>query len=143
MGLDATGLQLAAGAFPLKLNGDFALHKKTLLNKKSRALRIDPPAAQESTVATSPQGRLAGESEVLPLSDLPLGCSAVITTVAPSVAELMDLGFIPGTHVTPTYSGPRGDPRVYDLDGSPIALRRASAQHIGVNLHGERSEGDS
>lgn len=124
----------------MNLTGNFARPKNTLPNKKSRTLRAHSLLVQELTAPASPQGLFAGEDEVLPLCDLPLGRSAVITTVAPCVAALMDLGFIPGTRVTPTYSGPGGDPRVYDLDGSPVALRRDSAQHISVNVHSEPVE---
>ena len=96
----------------MKLNGFLLLPKK-----KTHPSRGDFASVQELRTPDSPRrGWLAGEDEVLPLCDLPLGCSAVITTVAPCVAELMDLGFIPGTRVTPTYSGPGGDPRVYDLE---------------------------
>ncbi len=46
----------------------------------------------------------------------------------------MDLGFVAGARVIPTHSGPSGDPRVYDVDGARIALRRAAARQVHVTL---------
>ncbi|MBZ5567032.1 MAG: ferrous iron transport protein A [Acidobacteriia bacterium] len=57
-----------------------------------------------------------------------------------SAAELMDLGFIPGAHVTPAYSGLGGDPRVYRLEGSLVALRREAAYQIEVRIAGKQEE---
>ena len=68
------------------------------------------------------------------LSDLPNGCSAVIAGMDASAEELMELGFVPGARITPAYGGLGGDPRVYELDGSLVALRRAAARHISVIL---------
>jgi Fe2+ transport system protein FeoA len=44
--------------------------------------------------------------------------------------RLMELGFVPGHSVTPAHSAPGGDPRVFRVDGSEIALRRETAQHL-------------
>jgi ferrous iron transport protein A len=41
--------------------------------------------------------------------------------------RMMELGFIPGTRITAGRSAPGGDPRVYRVDGSEIALRRDTA----------------
>jgi ferrous iron transport protein A len=41
--------------------------------------------------------------------------------------RLMELGFLPGQSVSPARSGPGGEPRVYRVDGSEIALRRETA----------------
>lgn len=75
------------------------------------------------------------------LSDLPDGCSGVIAAIDGSAAELMDWGFVPGARVTPAYSSLGGDPRVYELEGSLVALRQAAACHISVNLPNEDPEG--
>jgi ferrous iron transport protein A len=43
----------------------------------------------------------------------------------------MELGFLPGHSVTPAHSAPfGGDPRVFRVDGSEIALRRETALHL-------------
>ena len=66
------------------------------------------------------------------LSDLSNGCTAVIVAVDRSVEELMDLGFVPGVHIKLAYSGTGGDPRVYELEGSLVAVRRDAARHISI-----------
>ena len=44
--------------------------------------------------------------------------------------RLMELGFLPGHVVTPALSAPGGEPRVYRVDGSEIALRRETARKL-------------
>ena len=46
--------------------------------------------------------------------------------------RLMDMGFVPGTVVSAVQSAPGGDPRVFRIDGTDIALRRETARHILV-----------
>ena len=46
--------------------------------------------------------------------------------------RLMELGFLPGHVVTAARSAPGGDPRVFRVDGSEIALRRATAARLHV-----------
>jgi Fe2+ transport system protein FeoA len=51
--------------------------------------------------------------------------------------RLMELGFLPGTKVVFAHSAPGGDPRVYRVDGSEIALRRETAFHLKLQLGSE------
>jgi len=44
--------------------------------------------------------------------------------------RLMELGFLPGHVITPARSAPGGEPRVYRVDGSEVALRRETASHL-------------
>lgn len=44
--------------------------------------------------------------------------------------RLMELGFVPGTKVSAGHSAPGGDPRVFRVDGTEIALRRETARHL-------------
>jgi ferrous iron transport protein A len=46
----------------------------------------------------------------------------------------MELGFLPGTRITAGRSAPGGDPRVFQVDGSEIALRRETARHLTVRV---------
>jgi Fe2+ transport system protein FeoA len=46
--------------------------------------------------------------------------------------RLMELGFLPGHSVTPAMAAPGGDPRVFQVDGSEIALRRETASRVFV-----------
>jgi Fe2+ transport system protein FeoA len=44
--------------------------------------------------------------------------------------RLMELGFLPGNTVVAAHSAPGGDPRVFRVDGSEIALRLETASSI-------------
>ena len=44
--------------------------------------------------------------------------------------RLMELGFLPGHAITPGHSAPGGDPRVFRVDGSEVALRRDTARRL-------------
>ncbi|MCX6596272.1 MAG: FeoA family protein [Acidobacteria bacterium] len=49
----------------------------------------------------------------------------------PALADrLMLLGFLPGEMVEAAQSAPGGDPRVYRVDGTEIALRRETALRL-------------
>jgi ferrous iron transport protein A len=61
-----------------------------------------------------------GESAILDRIDLPEEESR----------RLMEMGFLPGHTVTPAHSAPGGDPRVFQVDGSEIALRRETAVRL-------------
>jgi ferrous iron transport protein A len=61
-----------------------------------------------------------GESAVLDRLDLP----------EEDARRLMELGFVPGHTVTPAHSAPGGDPRVFRVDGSEVALRRETARRL-------------
>ena len=79
------------------------------------------------------------------LADLKVGESAVLAELklSPPVAEhLMNLGFVPGLVVKVLRSGPGGDPRVYRVDGTEVAMRRELSQHIDVELMGAPAFGD-
>ncbi len=54
--------------------------------------------------------------------------------------RLMELGFLPGSRVTAAASAPGGDPRIFRVDGSEIALRRETAACL--LLRGEPCSGD-
>jgi ferrous iron transport protein A len=44
--------------------------------------------------------------------------------------RLMELGFLPGSRITAARTAPGGDPRVFRVDGSEVALRRETARHL-------------
>lgn len=80
-----------------------------------------------------------GRSAVVPLCDLPQGDHAIIDKidlVESASEQVMLFGFIPGVEVMAGQSGPGGDPRVYRLDGTEVAIRRDTARHILVRLTG-------
>ena len=61
-----------------------------------------------------------GEAGVLEKLDLP----------EDDARRLMELGFVPGHSVTRGLSAPGGDPRVFRIDGSEVALRRETARRL-------------
>jgi ferrous iron transport protein A len=61
-----------------------------------------------------------GESGTLDRLDLPEDVAR----------RLMELGFLPGHTVVPARSAPGGEPRVYRVDGSEVALRRETASKL-------------
>jgi ferrous iron transport protein A len=54
--------------------------------------------------------------------------------------RLMELGFLPGARVTAGLSAPGGDPRVFQVDGSEIALRRETARKLKVRVERRRAK---
>jgi ferrous iron transport protein A len=71
------------------------------------------------------------------LLDLRKGDSAVIDHIelpGNDAQRLMEMGFLPGARVIAGYSAPGGDPRVFQVDGSEIALRRETAKRLRVKL---------
>lgn len=67
------------------------------------------------------------------LAELPEGDSGVLDSLSlpEEIAHrLMELGFLPGTTVVAGRSAPGGDPRVYRVDGSEIALRSETTRHL-------------
>jgi ferrous iron transport protein A len=69
------------------------------------------------------------------LTDLKRGDQAIVESfdLPEDVSRrLMELGFLPGQQVRAGRSAPGGDPRVFEVDGSEIALRRETAAKITV-----------
>ena len=64
-----------------------------------------------------------GEAGVLEKLDLP----------DDDAQRLMEMGFVPGHSVTRGLSAPGGDPRVFRVDGSEVALRRETARRLLLN----------
>ena len=75
-----------------------------------------PNSAFARTLAQLPEG----EAGVLDRLDLPDDIAR----------RLMELGFLPGHIIVPARSAPTGDPRVYRVDGSEVALRRETASRL-------------
>lgn len=70
------------------------------------------------------------------LLELRRGDAAVLETINLPVDDarrLMELGFLPGTMITAGHSAPGGDPRVFQVDGSEIALRRETAALLTIS----------
>jgi Fe2+ transport system protein FeoA len=86
--------------------------------------------------------QLSGNSSVLEtlsatLVDLRRGDVGILDTIdlpTDDARRLMELGFLPGTPVTAGRSAPGGDPRVFQVDGSEIALRSETARRLTIRL---------
>ncbi|MCU1233737.1 MAG: FeoA family protein [Candidatus Solibacter sp.] len=76
----------------------------------------------------------------IPLSalvDLRMGDAAILDHIelpTDDARRLMELGFLPGSRITAGFSAPGGDPRVFQVDGSEIALRHTTARHLKVRF---------
>ena len=72
------------------------------------------------------------------LVDLRRGDAGVLSSIdlpADDARRLMELGFLPGATITAGHSAPGGDPRVFQVDGSEIALRRETARRMAVRIN--------
>ncbi|HEY7391886.1 MAG TPA: FeoA family protein [Bryobacteraceae bacterium] len=71
------------------------------------------------------------------LADLGRGDAAILDRIdlpGEDARRLMELGFLPGAHITAGLSAPGGDPCVFQVDGSEVALRRETARRLQVRL---------
>jgi Fe2+ transport system protein FeoA len=71
------------------------------------------------------------------LVDLRRGDAATLECIdlpGEDARRLMELGFLPGARITAGCSAPGGDPRVFQVDGSEVALRRETARRLKVRL---------
>ena len=67
------------------------------------------------------------------LTDLRPGESGVVGHIdlpEDDARRLMELGFLPGLPVVRGHSAPGGDPRVFRVDGTEVALRRETAVRV-------------
>ena len=82
--------------------------------RKAKAIERGAAAARNLTELKK------GESGILDRLDLP----------EDDARRLMEMGFLPGHAITPAHSAPGGDPRVFRVDGSEVALRRETAARL-------------
>ena len=79
-----------------------------------------PRAARNGPASRTLDRLRDGEEAVLDHIDLP----------EDDARRLMELGFLPGTLIQAARRSPFGDPRVFRVDGSEVALRRETAAHL-------------
>ncbi|MBS1833658.1 MAG: ferrous iron transport protein A [Acidobacteria bacterium] len=63
-----------------------------------------------------------GENGLLEAIDLPLDMAT----------RLMEMGFLPGATISRGHAAPGGDPRVFRVGGSEIAIRRETAARVRI-----------
>jgi ferrous iron transport protein A len=83
--------------------------------------------------------RRRGAKKTRTLAELSCGEQAVIESLdlpEDQARRLMELGFLPGHVVAAARCAPGGDPRVFRVDGSEVALRKETARHLIVSLAG-------
>jgi len=95
-------------------------------------LQLSGNSKQTEAAAHSLIDLRRGEAAVLDHIDLP----------AEDARRLMELGFLPGTRIIAGLSAPGGDPRVFQVDGSEIALRRETARLLKVRLDRKSSKSE-
>jgi DtxR family Mn-dependent transcriptional regulator len=91
------------------------------------------------TVEPLPAGVTLDEQAHATLADLSTGGAARVVRVSaacqgPQRRRLLDLGVVPGTIITAKFTSPDGDPAAYQIRGALIALRKAQAELIQVDL---------
>ena len=114
------------------------LPRRRPLNKISRALTVAGEALHtrdemQLSFKSAAESEAVSTPSPATLAHLRRGERAVIERleVPEDVARrLMELGFLPGSTVTAGLSAPGGDPCVFQVDGSEIALRRETAAHL-------------
>jgi Fe2+ transport system protein FeoA len=99
------------------LDKDFGLqHTKTMLQLSGNNHKPEAPHASLVDLRK-------GDAAILDRIDLP----------TEDARRLMELGFVPGTRIIAGFSAPGGDPRVFQVDGSEIALRSDTARRLKVH----------
>ena len=85
-------------------------------------MQLSGNSIQPETFSATLMDLNRGEAAILDRIDLP----------GDQARRLMELGFLPGATVTAGLCAPGGDPRVFQVDGSEIALRRETAKLLKV-----------
>jgi ferrous iron transport protein A len=88
---------------------------------------------QVSVKKSAPSGAVGKRSKAKNLTELKPGEAGVIEKLdlpEDDAQRLMEMGFVPGHSVTRGLSAPGGDPRVFRVDGSEVALRHDTARRL-------------
>jgi ferrous iron transport protein A len=115
------------------------------VGKKKRNKRRAPLDKNLRLPHTETMLQLSGNNtqpDAATLVDLRRGDAAILDRIdlpGDDARRLMELGFLPGTTITAGLSAPGGDPRVFQVDGSEIALRRETARRMKVRLDPKKS----
>jgi Fe2+ transport system protein FeoA len=99
-----------------------ALDKNFGLSHTEIEMQLSSNSVQPETFSATLVDLRRGDAAIVDRIDLP----------GEDARRLMELGFLPGAMVTAGLSAPGGDPRVFQVDGSEIALRRETARRLKV-----------
>ncbi|MBI3208248.1 MAG: ferrous iron transport protein A [Candidatus Solibacter usitatus] len=86
-------------------------------------------------LSSKKKARRSTKPAPLTLAELQRGESAILESLdvdQPVQRRLMELGFLPGHVISAGRSAPGGDPRVFLVDGSEVALRRETACQLRI-----------
>ena len=117
---------------------------KKIRKRKARVLDNKFGQPHTETMLQLSGNKVQVETVLASLVDLRKGDAAVLDHIdlpGDEARRLMELGFLPGSRITAGLSAPGGDPRVFQVDGSEIALRRETAKLLKVKL--DRKPGKS
>jgi ferrous iron transport protein A len=89
---------------------------------------------QLSVKSARPQPGSDGPRRLVDLRQDEAGIIERIELPEDLATRLMELGFLPGSSVTAARGAPGGDPRVFRVDGSEIALRKDTAAHLILKM---------
>lgn len=81
---------------------------------------------------TSVNGNAQSSRPLAELREGENGILEVLNLPEEFASRLMELGFVPGHSVSAGKAAPGGDPRIFRVDGSEVALRRETCAHIMV-----------
>lgn len=113
----------------------FAIEPSSLSSLLQRAPGTARRAARKASTGAAAVPATKPAAAQMPLCDLKTGGRAVIEAIqitGEALDRLMLFGFMPGATVRVRQSGPGGDPRVYRVDGTDVALRRETTRFILV-----------
>jgi Fe2+ transport system protein FeoA len=109
-----------------------------LSGKKSKSPRAGIDKRKEAPETESVL-QLSGNKEsggpLATLFDLRRGEAGVVHQIdlpGEDARRLMELGFLPGARVTAGMSAPGGDPKVFQVDGSEVALRGETSRRMKI-----------
>ncbi len=109
-----------------------------MAGKKHRSPKagIDKPkGAPHTREVLQLSGNCESSAPLATLFDLRRGEAGVVDQIDlpdDDARRLMELGFLPGARVTAGMSAPGGDPKVFQVDGSEVALRGETARRMKI-----------
>ncbi len=94
------------------------------------------PLARHVTVVLLPEER-RNRGPFKTLTSIQTGQTAVVTAISRACRgqqrrRIMDLGIVPGTHISAELDSLTGNPRAYQVRGTLVALREEQADHIFI-----------
>lgn len=93
---------------------------------------LTPDPVQAHTGLKMQLGVNSSQQTLLDLQVGERGLLEAIDLPADLASRLMEMGFLPGTIVSPGCCAPGGDPRVFRVAGSEVAIRRETAARMRI-----------